>query len=341
MLETAITAGAFPAAVVEVGRHDRVLWCGAFGTLTNDPSSVETQSDTLFDLASLTKVITTTTVTMVAVDRELLGLTHRVADWLPRWQGADREGVTIGDLLAHASGLTSHMPFFRDCLGREEFEHGICTMPLEYQPRSMSLYSDLGFILLGFILEDAFGQPLDTTFGALVDQHAWGDLCFRPPATWKPRTAPTEIDPWRGRLLVGEVHDENSWALGKVAGHSGVFGTATAVGRFARTVLESFLAQPTLARSDTFRRFTTRTDIPKTSRALGWDMMRPTSSCGTLMSAQAIGHTGFTGTSIWIDPRSDTYIVFFTNRVHPTRTNDAILRIRPALHDAVNRDLAR
>ena len=334
-LSAGVEGGAFPAAVVEVGHHDEVLWRESFGSLGTNPESLPTSIDTVFDLASLTKVLATTSVTMTAVDRQLLRLTDRVGRWLPEWRGDDRDAVTVTDLLAHASGLTSHMPFFRDCQGRTEFQHAICIMPLEYQPRHTSVYSDLGFILLGFILEEVFGSGLDVTFQTMTDHHGWGELRFRPPPHWRARTAPTEIDTWRGRLLVGEVHDGNAWALGGVAGHSGMFGTAGAVGRYAQTMLAGFQAQPTLARLATFRQFTTRARVPGSSRALGWDMMRPTSSCGTRMSPSAIGHTGFTGTSLWIDPRLDAYVVLLTNRVHPTRTNDAILEIRQAFHDAV------
>ena len=136
------------------------------------------------------------------------------------------------------------------------------------------------------------------------------------------------------------MHDENAWALGGVAGHAGLFGSAAAVGRFARTIAAGFRGAPTVAASGTFRRFVTRTRVPGSSRALGWDTMLPTSSCGTRMSARAVGHTGFTGTSLWIDPDVDVYVVLLTNRVHPTRNNEAILRIRPALHDAVMDALA-
>ena len=146
---------------------------------------------------------------------------------------------------------------------------------------------------------------------------------------------PTEFDPWRGRLLVGEVHDENAWALGGAAGHAGLFGSAAAVGRFARSIASGFQGRPTVAGAAAFDRFMTRTQVPGSSRALGWDTMLPTSSCGRRMSARAVGHTGFTGTSLWIDPAADAYVVLLTNRVYPTRTNEQILAIRPALHDAV------
>jgi serine-type D-Ala-D-Ala carboxypeptidase len=160
-------------------------------------------------------------------------------------------------------------------------------------------------------------------------------LRFNPPRTWRERIAPTEIDAWRGRLLVGEVHDENTWALGGVAGHAGLFGTAAAVGAFARATLRTIAGEALLAAPATMQTFIQRTSIPGSSRALGWDTMLPTSSCGTRMSPTAIGHTGFTGTSLWIDWQRDLYVVFLTNRVHPTRENDRIKPVRAQMHDAI------
>ena len=143
------------------------------------------------------------------------------------------------------------------------------------------------------------------------------------------------MDPWRGRTLVGEVHDENAWALGGAGGHAGLFGTAVAVGRFARDVLAGIHGDSPLASQRMFDTFRARTAVPGSSRALGWDTMLPTSSCGTRLSPASIGHTGFTGTSLWIDPVADRYMVLLTNRVHPSRSNEAILAVRPAFHDAV------
>ena len=326
---------AFPAAAVDIGHHDRVLWQEPFGVLSHDPEAPPTRLDTIFDLASLTKVLATTTVAMAAVDDRRLSVDDLVSRWLPEWRGQDRQIVTVADLLAHASGLTAHLPFFRDHRGRAEFEHAICTLPLEYPARSQSVYSDLGFILLGFLLEDAGGTSLDVQFDRLVTDHNWGELGFRPDFKTRDRIAPTEVDLWRGRLLVGEVDDENTWALGGVAGHAGLFGTASAVGRFAQTILRQARGDTPLARSDTFRHFITRTTVPESSRALGWDTMLPTSSCGTRMSASAIGHTGFTGTSLWIDIEADLYVVLLTNRVCPSRANNTVLGVRPAFHDAV------
>lgn len=325
IIERGIATRAFPAAAIEVGRADDVLWRQAFGTLTYATDAPQAGDATVFDLASLTKVIVTTTRTMQAVEAGRLNLEDRIADRLPDWRGNDREAVTIADLLEHASGLTAYLPFFRDHRGRGEFERAICTMPLEYAPRTRSIYSDLGFILLGFILEDA---------GFALTSPA-PELTFNPPKEWRARTAPTELDLWRGRLIQGEVHDENTWALGGVAGHAGLFGTAAAVGVFAREALRGFRGEATFARAETFARVARKSDVPGSSRALGWDTMLPTSSCGMRLSDRALGHTGFTGTSLWIDPAQNLYVVFLTNRVHPSRDNNAIPPVRRALHDAV------
>ena len=238
--------------------------------------------------------------------------------------------MTIADLLEHASGLTAYLPFFRDHHGRAEFERAICTLPLEYAPRTQSIYSDLGFMLLGFILEDVNRTPFAQQF-----EH-YEAAALQSAREWRERTAPTELDLWRGRLLQGEVHDENTWALGGAAGHAGLFGTAAASapsrgwcygdlngGRIDRAHRDAGAVRAGNQR------------VPGSSRALGWDTMLPTSSCGTRLSPRAIGHTGFTGTSLWIDPEQDLYIVLLTNRVHPTRENNAIQSVRRAFHDSV------
>jgi CubicO group peptidase (beta-lactamase class C family) len=331
IVERGVSRRAYPGATIEVGNHAGVLWREAVGTLTYAPDAPRVTSDTVYDLASLTKVIATTTRAMQAVEAGALALDTRVAERLREWRGADREAVTVADLLEHASGLTAYLPFFRDHHGRAEFERAICTLPLEYAPRTQSIYSDLGFILLGFMLEDA---------GAGLSGFDQPGITFNPPRDWKDRCAPTELDLWRGRLLQGEVHDENAWVLGGIAAHAGLFGTAAAVGRFARDVLGGMGGATTFARPATFARFARKSSVPASSRALGWDTMLPTSSCGTRLSPRALGHTGFTGTSLWIDPEHDLYVVFLTNRVHPSRDNNAIQPIRRAMHDAVMQAIA-
>jgi len=345
VVHDAIARRVCPAAVLEIGRAAGPLGRHAAGRLTYDPDAAPAREDTIFDLASLTKIIAAATLAMRAVDAGRLDLDAPVAAHFPAWRGADREMVTARDLLAHSAGLTAYLPFFRDHAGRAEFERAICTLPLEYEPRTRSIYSDLGFILLGFLLEDidaANGSPardarLSAQFGELAPSFTSGPLAFNPPREWRERTAPTEIDGWRGRLLVGDVHDENAWALGGAAGHAGLFGTAAAVGDFARAVLATIAGSPVLATPSTMRTFVTKAGIPGSSRALAWDTMIPSSSCGTRLSPTSIGHTGFTGTSLWIDWERDLYVVLLTNRVHPTREGEGIHELRRAVHDVAAR----
>ncbi len=346
ILAAGVSGRAFPAASVEVGRQAGPLWRQAFGTVTYAAGAPAATESTVFDLASLTKVIATTTLAMRAVDDGVLALSDPVASRMREWRGSDREHVTIRDLLEHASGLPAYLPFFRDHTGRAEFEPAICHLPLEYAPRTASIYSDLGFILLGFILEDVRldrarsglfdpGASLAAQFHRLAAWLGSDPMTFNPARSERARIAPTEVEEWRGRTLVGEVHDENAWALGGAAGHAGLFGTAPAVGAFARAMLATIAGEPILARPETARDFIRRGEVPGSSRALGWDTMLPTSSCGTRMFPTAIGHTGFTGTSLWIDWERDLYVVLLTNRVHPTRENTALKALRPAFHDAV------
>jgi CubicO group peptidase (beta-lactamase class C family) len=353
LIQDAVADHVFPAGTVEVGMRGAVAWRRAFGRLSHEDYAPETTVDTIFDLASLTKVIATATLAMRAVDEGLIRLDDRVVEWIPEWRGADRSQVTVRDLLEHSSGLTAYLPFFRDHTGRTEFQQAISALPLEYAPRSRAVYSDLGFILLAFILEDVRARAAATQIPGAFDPNATfaaqfrriGSLItdepitFNPPRHWRDRIAPTEHDAWRGRTLVGEVHDENAWALGGAAGHAGLFGTAAAVGAFGRAVLHTIHDAPVLARTETMRTFMVRSSVPGSSRALGWDTMVPTSSCGTRLSPTSIGHTGFTGTSLWIDWERDVYIVLLTNRVHPTRDNEAITNLRPLFHDAVISEL--
>ena len=339
VLEQAIAERAFPAAVIEVGHAGQVLWRHAFGSLTFASAAAQATDDTIFDLASLTKVISTTPLVMQQIERGVLALDDPVSGHIAEWTGSDRAGVTLKDLLAHCSGLPAWRPFFRELKGRTALEAATAAEPLEYAPRTRSVYSDLDFMLLGFIVDGRL--PLAERFALMLSQMGIvEEIQFTPPSLWRARIAPTEQDPWRGRLLVGEAHDENAAALGGIAGHAGLFGTAAAVGSYARHLLQILDGKVGIFRRATVETFITRrTDVPGSSRALGWDTMLPTSSCGTLMSARAFGHTGFTGTSLWIDPERDVYVVLLTNRLHPTRANEAIKQVRPAVHDAVMGEL--
>jgi CubicO group peptidase (beta-lactamase class C family) len=329
----AVAARATPAVAIEIGDVSGSVWRETAGALTYDAEARPAGEDTIFDLASLTKVMATASLAMRAIDEQRLGLADPIARWLPSWRGSERDRVTVGDLLAHAAGLAAYSPLYRHHTGRAEFETAICGLPLDYVPRSQSIYSDLGFILLGFILEDVLGERLDAAFASIAGLASPDPLGFTPPREWRERTAPTETDPWRNRLLVAEVHDENAWALGGVAGHAGLFGTVGAVGAFARLALKTLQADTALARRDTMRLFVRKAGVPSSSRALGWDTMLPASSCGGRMSPRAFGHTGFTGTSLWIDPDRGMYVALLSNRVHPTREHEAFRAFRPRIHD--------
>ncbi len=340
LLDAAVTAGAFPCAVAEAGDMSGPRWTHVTGQLSLGPDAPKAVPATIFDLASLTKVIATTTIAMRLVDAGALRLDDAVLDHVLEWQGEDRRRVTVADLLEHASGLPGYRPYYRTLSGPAAVVAAVCGEPLAYAPRTSTIYSDLGFILLGRILEITGGAPLDAQFAR------WWTECF--PGVAGPvyavsplervRVAPTEYDPWRRRLLQGEVHDENAHALGGVAPHAGLFGTIASVGAFARWMLALLRESPRGAAgiaAATAHRFARRSTVPGSSRALGWDTMLPTSSCGRRFSPAAIGHTGFTGTSLWLDPALDRYAVLLTNRVHPTRANEAIQGIRAAFHDAV------
>jgi CubicO group peptidase (beta-lactamase class C family) len=335
VVRRAIDAGAFPTAAVDVGGSTASLWREGFATA----------EDTPFDLASLTKPIATTCIALQLVHEQRLGLEDRLVRFFSDWRGADREAVTVRDLLEHTSGLAARLVDAAPDV-RREFEHDICTMPLEYTPRTTSVYSDIGFILLGFLLAD-LQSPLDVQFEEIRRRIAelepdCAPLTFALDDGQRRRAAPTrpiEEDPRRGRLLRGEVHDNYAAALGGVAGHAGLFGTARSVGAFARAVLRVARGDATMPAPlspSLVRLAVTKSSVPGSSRALGWDTMLPTSSCGTRMSASAFGHVGFTGTSLWIDPPRDRYFVLLTNRACGGGTLDQMRDVRRAFHDALD-----
>ena len=326
IVKKAIADRVFPGAVIEAGRTSGPIDSYAAGTLSYAPGSAPVSVNSIYDLASLTKVIATSALMAGEVAAGRMRLDDRIRHWIASWTGEERQAVTLRDLLEHASGLPAHRKYFESRRGRASFELAISEEPLDYLPRTKSLYSDPGFMLLGFAIENAAGETLDRQFDRWRDRELGDDieLRYRPGEEWIERIAPTENTP-EGDPRRGEVHDENAAALGGVAAHAGLFGTAAAVGAAARWWMRS----PSLAL------FSAKTTVPNSSRALGWDTMLPASSCGTKMSAGAIGHTGFTGTSLWIDPANDLYVVILTNRVHPTREGDGIQDVRRALHDAI------
>ncbi len=343
ILDQAVQRRAFPGGVLAVGRRGLLAHLRAFGRLSYAPDSPGVREDTLYDIASLTKVVATTSMAMMLVDAGRLDLDKPVRDFIPRFLGGAKDRVSVRHLLTHSSGLDWWAPLYTDTRGRAAFLERILAMDLVYEPGSKSLYSDLGLILLGEVLERVAGEALDDfARKRLFEPLGMRATLFRPGPELRARIAPTEDDPWRARVLQGEVHDENAHALGGVAPHAGLFSTAPDLARFAQMLLYGGVFEhQRLVSRETLERFTRRAGIPGSSRALGWDTPSEGSSAGTLLSARAFGHTGFTGTSLWLDPERELFVLLLTNRVHPTRDNQAIREVRPAVADAVVRALAQ
>ena len=338
VVRAALTSGTATCAAVEIGDAGGVRGRFGLGRLSIAADAPPADGETIFDLASLTKILATTLLAMRLEEAGRCAMTDRVGRWWPAWYGPGRDETTLADLLAHASGLAAHRCLYEGRRGAVAFADAICRLPLEAPPRATAVYSDLGFILLGVILERIGDAGLAAQVAAMLAALTDGPLAYRPPAAWRPRTASTGWDARRQRELIGDVHDANTSAMDGVAAHAGLFGTAGAVGDVGRAVLRALRGTPVegLASPATVRRFASRRDdVPGTTRALGWDTMKPTSSCGRFMSPSAIGHTGFTGTSLWIDDARDAYVVLLTNRVATGATADAMRALRQDVHDAV------
>ncbi len=340
LLAGAVANRVTPGVVVEAGSSAGPVAVEMAGHLTYRRAARPIDAETVYDLASLTKVIATGTLAMRHAAAGTLPLDRRVGDVLPAFAGVGLAQVTVADLLGHSSGLPAHRPYFLHRAGRAGHAAALAAEPLAHPPGSGHEYTDLGFILLGLLIETAGGAPLATQFTAWREAALPGvALDFGPWRRAGAAVAPTEAEAWRGRVLAGEVHDANAAALGGAAGHAGLFGTAAGVGAFARWFLRLWLGQVDAAAGVPAAlavRFAARGEVPGSSRALAWDTMLPSSSCGRRLSPTAIGHTGFTGTSLWIDPVRDLYVVLLTNRVHPVAaTADGIQALRVAVHDAV------
>ena len=349
LLSAAVDSGATPGAVVIAGSRDAVLVERAVGRLSYTVDAERVTPDTIYDLASLTKVIVTTPLVMRLCESGRLDLDAFVRAYVPEFAGGAKDRITIADLLAHCGGLLWWTDLYRQAQDmpvaevRRFYLRRICELPLDYEPRSRTVYSDLGFILLGTVLERLTDSPLDRLAADEVFVPlGMRDIRYNPPTALRNRIAPTENDPERGGILHGQVHDENACRLGGVAPHAGLFATARSLVPFARMWLaEGAAGEKRFFDSDTVRRFSRRVHLVKdSSRALGWDTPAAGSSCGRRFSAAAFGHTGFTGTSLWIDPEKDLFVILLTNRVHPTRDNAALAELRPAFHDALIEDLA-
>jgi CubicO group peptidase (beta-lactamase class C family) len=350
-VDSSVARGAFPGAVVAVGRHDTVLFLEAFGHLDYEHGRRVT-TRTVYDLASLTKVVGLTTAMMQLVEAGKVGLDTPAVRYVP----AFRDGaVTVRQLLTHSSGLPAWKPLWQRVHSRAEMFALVDAEPLEHPPGTAMAYSDLGAMVMTQIVENVSGERLDRYLGIhLFRPLGMRDTRFLPPAGWRSRIAPTELDTtYRHRLVVGEVHDENAASMGGVSGHAGLFSTAPDLVKFAQLMLRTLRGESSSRRartrgpratvelhlpgglvdSATVAEFTRVQDPSLSSRALGWDTPSEGSSAGTRLSPRTFGHTGFTGTSIWIDPGQDLFVILLTNRVHPTRSNELIREVRPRVAD--------
>ncbi|HSE28590.1 MAG TPA: serine hydrolase domain-containing protein [Gemmatimonadales bacterium] len=340
MVDSAVAAGAAPGAVVGVSIAGR-RWVHAAGRLgLDDPSAPD--AGTVYDLASLTKVVALTPLVLEAVESARLDLDEPVARRVPEFSGPGKDAVTLRHLLTHSSGLPDWRPLYREAPDRDSALALLFATPLDTAPGTHERYSDLGLILAGILIERLDGAPLDSLAARRLAALGLGDTRYRPPAAWSRRIAPTELDPWRGRMLRGEVHDENAARLGGVSGHAGLFGSTRDLLRYG----EWWLARvgrggpggaaawgPPRTRLDSLARaFSARQGVvPGSSRALGWDTPSEGSSAGPRLANWSFGHTGFTGTSLWVDPSRALVVVLLTNRVHPTRDNPRVGPLRRAV----------
>ncbi|MCF8078331.1 MAG: beta-lactamase family protein [Desulfobacterales bacterium] len=344
LMREGLAEGVFPGAVVLVLKDGRQLFHEPYGKADIAAEDPVTE-DTLFDLASLTKPLATTLCTMMLIEDGRLRLEDRLGDWIPAFSDTDKAAVTIEHLLRHTSGLPEYRPYFEELVSRPLRARAAHLQKMLLNEERITAagkktrYSDIGFLVLQQVLENAAGRGLSELCREKIFLPLeLGSLHF--PKLAPPfdigRYAATEKCPWRKRVLRGEVHDENAWALGGVAGHAGLFGSAADVGWLAQILLDRWNGDAAKGpfSSKTVRHFFSHRC--KDERALGFDIPEPVkASCGEQFSKSAVGHLGFTGTSFWIDLESSLIVVLLTNRIHPSRENQKIREFRPRLHDAV------
>jgi uncharacterized protein YbbC (DUF1343 family)/CubicO group peptidase (beta-lactamase class C family) len=340
-IEKWIDSRAFPGAVLAVGQHGKVLVLKSFGRMTYDARAPAVPPDAIFDLASCSKVAGCTTAAAILYDRKQLDLDAPVVKYLPEFAGpAGHDEVLVRNLLTHSSGIDSPGgPLWKQASDRAGILKLLYALPLSWKPGERTQYRDYNMILMGEIVQRIAGQPLDRFLAANAFRPlGMKDTGYNPSPRLIKRIPPTEQDDvLRHRLVRGVVHDENAFLMGGVSGHAGLFSTARDLSTFAQMYLNGGIYKgKRIITADTIRLFMTRQSTPPgTSRALGWDTPAPGSFAGDLASPRAIMHTGFTGTSIYIDPDRDAFIVLLTNRVYPTRNNDGIFKARPEIHAAI------
>ena len=361
-LQSAVDDGVFPGAQLAVRLRGELQCVAVAGRLSSEPPGLPVQPATIYDLASLTKPLATVTSVLLLIQRAKVALGDPVQELLAELEGAPIGQATVRELLTHRSGLPGWRPLYERLdargiapglsEGNQPVKQHVLKMirdePLIYARGEQSVYSDLGFMLLGFLVERLSGMALDLWCEDAIIRPLRADpLMFCPtagrahldvvrPMVDVSRIAPTEQDEWRDRLLCGEVHDENAAAMGGVAGHAGLFGTAESVLAVSGAWLRGYHGRESILDGELVRQFTTRQESDaRSSWALGWDTPTAPSSSGSHFSERSFGHLGYTGTSLWIDPLCELEVVLLSNRVHPSRRNEKIKVFRPCIHDLV------
>lgn len=336
VMTAAIADHASPGITIAIGRHGRIVYTHGWGHTDWASLAPPTNDSTIYDLASLTKVVATTTAAMLMEEDGRLDIERTVVSYLPEFNQPDKAPITVRMLLTHTSGMRQNQFLYREIKGREAYLQRINAKPLVRRPGEAFEYSDWSMIVLQAVIERVAGRTLDVllaerVFGPLMMR----DTRFNPPESLKPRIALTEIQEFRGGKLWGVVHDENAWAMGGVSGNAGLFSSARDLGIFTQMMLNGGEYHGVrVLRPETIARWTARqrTDA---ARALGWETPSPRSSAGRYFSMRSFGHTGYTGTSIWADPERQLFVVLLTNRVDPSRDNPRIGPLRRTVMDAV------
>ncbi|HWA94470.1 MAG TPA: serine hydrolase domain-containing protein [Terracidiphilus sp.] len=346
VLRDAIDAKAFPGCAFGVLAGDQVVLQDALGRFTYEDNALEVTPATIYDVASLTKVVSTTATAMLLHQQQRLHLDAPLGDYLPGFvvgRSLDEKArhVTLRHLLAHSSGLPGYVDLYRTAHSPAGLFRNLLELPLESEPGTHTEYSDMGFILLGKALEVTLrGYLASWSTHNIFELLAMQDSGFCPPAALRHTIPPTEIDEeFRKRTIQGEVQDEHAWLLNGAAGHAGLFSNVPDLLRFSDEILKSAKNESgentTFFNAHTIALFSERQSPPGSSRALGWDTPSPESSAGKYFSQKSIGHLGFSGCSLWIDLSAGIAVVLLTNRTWPDRKNQLIREVRPAFHDAV------
>jgi CubicO group peptidase (beta-lactamase class C family) len=340
VIGAAIADRASPGVTIAVVRRGKLVMLKGYGRTDWASGAPATNDSTMYDMASLTKVVSATTAAMILEEEGKLDLDRTVASYLPEYDVPFKRLITVRMLLTHTSGIRSNHPLWKEAKGREQYMAGMVKFPLESAPGGTAVYTDWNMVLLQFIIEKQTGQTLDQ----FVESRVFGPLGMRdtrynPPEALKPRIAPTEIEDFRGGHVWGVVHDETAWVLGGVSGNAGLFSSARDLAVFGQMLLNGGSYNGVqILKPSTVARWTAR-QRPDASRALGWDTPSPNSSAGRYFSARSFGHTGFTGTSIWADPERELLVVLLTNRVNPTRDNQKVGPLRRAVADVVQESI--